>query len=82
MYAAPSLILHYILAHGYKPPQEFIDAVINSPDASSEEYYQKILAYSNGYDFWLASDCTKKKHSSLFKKYWAQLRNKIKGAES
>lgn len=82
MYAAPSLILHYILAHGYEPPQEFIDAVINSPDASSEEYYQKILAYSNGYDFWLASDCTKKKHSSLFKKYWAQLRNKIKGAES
>ena len=28
-YAAPTLITHYIEAHNYKPPQEFIDAVIN-----------------------------------------------------
>lgn len=59
MYAAPSLILHYILQHGYKPPQEFIDAVMDSEDADSEEYYQKILTYSNGYDFWLVHDRTK-----------------------
>ncbi len=58
VYAAPSLIIHYILQHHYKPPQEFIDAVIHS-DAHSKEYYQKILAYSKGYDFWLAQDCTK-----------------------
>lgn len=58
LYAAPSLIIHYILQHHYKPPQEFIDAVIYS-DAHSKEYYQKILAYSKGYDFWLAQDCTK-----------------------
>jgi hypothetical protein len=28
-YAAPILITHYIEDHNYKPPQEFIDAVIN-----------------------------------------------------
>lgn len=60
VYAAPSLIVHYILQHNYKPPQEFINAVIAS-DAHSKEYYQKILAYSNGYDFWLAQDRTKVK---------------------
>ncbi|TDD58396.1 hypothetical protein E1263_19455 [Kribbella antibiotica] len=26
-YAAPSLIIHYISAHSYLPPQEFLDAV-------------------------------------------------------
>lgn len=59
VYAAPSLIFHYILQHGYKPPQEFIDAVMDSEDVYSDEYYQKVLEYSNGCDFWLADDRTK-----------------------
>ena len=29
-YVAPVLILHYVVAHGYLPPQEFIDATIRS----------------------------------------------------
>jgi len=29
VYSAPTLIIHYIEIHNYKPPQEFIDAVIN-----------------------------------------------------
>lgn len=59
VYAAPSLIFHYILQHGYKPPQEFIDAVMESEEADSDEYYKKVLEYSNGDDFWLARDRTK-----------------------
>lgn len=58
VYAAPSLIFHYILQHGYKPPQEFIDAVMESEEADSDEYYKKVLEYSNGDDFWLARDRT------------------------
>jgi hypothetical protein len=27
-YVAPALVRHYIVAHGYLPPREFIDAVI------------------------------------------------------
>lgn len=27
VYMAPSLLLHYILDHGYRPPDEFLDAV-------------------------------------------------------
>jgi len=29
-YAAPNLIYHYVVAHGYRPPDEFIDAVLAS----------------------------------------------------
>jgi hypothetical protein len=29
-YVAPILILHYVVAHGYLPPQEFVDAAINT----------------------------------------------------
>ncbi|MEU3075515.1 hypothetical protein [Streptomyces laurentii] len=27
-YAAPDLITHYVAAHGYRPPQVFVDAVL------------------------------------------------------
>jgi hypothetical protein len=29
-YVAPVLILHYVVAHGYQPPQEFVDAAIHA----------------------------------------------------
>jgi len=28
MYAAPTMIIHYVTAHGYLPPPEFIEAVL------------------------------------------------------
>jgi len=31
IYAAPNLIYHYVAAHKYLPPQEFIDAVMTCP---------------------------------------------------
>jgi hypothetical protein len=27
IYAAPSLVIHYIEAHGYKPPDAFVEAL-------------------------------------------------------
>jgi len=33
LYSAPTLILHYIATHGYRPPPQFIDAVLGAiPD--------------------------------------------------
>jgi hypothetical protein len=29
-YVAPVLILHYVIAHGYLPPREFVDAAIHA----------------------------------------------------
>jgi hypothetical protein len=37
VYAAPNLIFHYIAAHNYKPPQEFLSALLEGvcpPDAA------------------------------------------------
>ena len=28
VYAAPELVYHYVMAHGYRPPEEFIAAVM------------------------------------------------------
>jgi hypothetical protein len=36
VYAAPALIHHYVEAHGYKPPEEFVQAVLRSSEAKLE----------------------------------------------
>ncbi|MCZ8117330.1 MAG: hypothetical protein O9295_04475 [Microcystis sp. LE18-22.4A] len=38
IYAAPTLIYHYVVEHQYKPPDEFIEAVVTGPSPESEEY--------------------------------------------
>ncbi len=43
IYAAPTLIFHYVTVHNYKPPDEFVEAVLNGPGPGSEEH-QAILA--------------------------------------
>lgn len=43
LYVAPSLIAHYILAHGYAPPQEFCDAVLRCPPMGSEAYFHSVV---------------------------------------
>ncbi len=37
-YAAPVMVYHYVKEHGYQPPEEFIQAVMQSPLPDSEEY--------------------------------------------
>nr|WSX47888.1 hypothetical protein OG409_02335 [Streptomyces sp. NBC_00974] len=36
MFAAPDLILHYVIEHGYLPPETFVDAVLAYDDAWAE----------------------------------------------
>jgi len=43
IYVAPELIVHYIAAHRYKPPQVFVDAVIACPEMNSMAYKKAIL---------------------------------------
>lgn len=56
-YAFPSLAFHYILEHHYRPPQEFIDAVLGQ-DCDEQSYYNRLLEYNDGYDFWFTEDRT------------------------
>jgi hypothetical protein len=38
IYAAPTLIYHYVTAHNYRPPDEFIAAVLTGPAPGSPEH--------------------------------------------
>jgi hypothetical protein len=42
LYAAPSMIAHYILAHNYAPPVQFCNAVLRCRPMSSPEYFAAI----------------------------------------
>lgn len=44
IYAAPTLIYHYVVAHGYRPPEPFIEAVCRGPAAGSAEHRALIRA--------------------------------------
>lgn len=38
IYAAPTLIYHYVVEHQYKPPDAFIEAVLTGPAPESEAF--------------------------------------------
>ena len=44
LYVAPSLIAHYVDAHEYRPPDEFVDAVNQCPPMRSMEYLRRLKA--------------------------------------
>jgi hypothetical protein len=43
IYVCPELITHYINAHSYLPPREFVEAVYLCPPMRSMEYLKKML---------------------------------------
>jgi len=47
VYVAPAMILHYIEAHQYKPPDEFIAAVLKCPDQGSPAYLKQMDHFPN-----------------------------------
>lgn len=42
IYRAPNLIYHYMSEHHYKPPDEFIDAVLHGPKPPDPAYFQQL----------------------------------------
>lgn len=42
VFAAPTMIVHYIKAHGYVPPQSFIDAVMETEKLGGDKYEASI----------------------------------------
>ena len=45
LYVAPEMILHYVEQHSYLPPQEFIDAVLQSPIPGTPEYTNAVAHF-------------------------------------
>ncbi len=44
IYAAPTLIYHYVSVHHYSPPEEFVRALNEGPRPPSQEYFDKLSA--------------------------------------
>ena len=42
IYVAPELIAHYIDAHEYRPPDEFVESVLKCPRMSTKEYFKAL----------------------------------------
>jgi hypothetical protein len=42
IYAAPTLIYHYVAVHHYRPPEEVVQALLEGPSPSSEEYFERL----------------------------------------
>src|SRR5262245_35516631 len=43
IYACPSLIMHYVDAHEYQPPERFVSAVLACPTVCSETYFRRLM---------------------------------------
>jgi hypothetical protein len=46
LYVAPELVVHYIEAHQYRPPDEFIAAVLACPEQGTAEYLRLVGQHS------------------------------------
>jgi hypothetical protein len=44
IYVCPEMILHYIAAHHYRPPDPFLDAVAKCPGTRTMDYKKLLLA--------------------------------------
>lgn len=38
LFIFPEMIIHYVQQHGYRPPAEFVDAILATPLPDTEEY--------------------------------------------
>ena len=41
-YAAPNLVFHYVVAHGYRPPSAFVDALVAGPGPDDATYFDQL----------------------------------------
>ncbi len=48
IFAAPTLIYHYVTAHGYRPPDVFVQAVLHGPQPGSAEHRALVRTLRGG----------------------------------
>ncbi len=45
LYVCPELIAHYVRAHGYRPPSQFLDALAAAPLPGGPEYLRAVARF-------------------------------------
>jgi hypothetical protein len=74
VYAAPVGIVHYMEAHSYLPPTEFIEAALRCPDVGSEDYFQALRRANNGNEPPLKSIASYSSELEQWKAKWRSIR--------
>lgn len=69
VFAAPNLILHYVCDHGYKPPDEFIQAVLRGPRPTSNKYARQLLEHTPDTS-WLYDESIARIGIGRLKQFW------------
>lgn len=54
VYAAPTLVIHYIAKHRYRPPEAFIRAVLDTPAPPDPSYIARLESWGADYVNWSA----------------------------
>jgi hypothetical protein len=72
VYIAPEMILHYVRSHGYRPPQEFVEAVPTCPAQDSSEFVALIERFQAPFDprFFDRNAWAKREQSVFGKSLW------------
>lgn len=52
IYAAPNLIYHYVTAHHYRPPDEFVQAVLEGVQPDTPDYENLLRRYDWYEEYW------------------------------
>lgn len=64
VYAVPNTILYSIDVHNYRPPQEFIDAVMNGYSVESADYVEYVKRYTQS-SFWSESEADREQRTTI-----------------
>ena len=51
VYVAPAMIVHYMADHAYRPPAEFSEAVLASPEPLTDAYYAALRRFVDVFSF-------------------------------
>ncbi|MBL8677792.1 MAG: hypothetical protein JNK05_01405 [Myxococcales bacterium] len=49
VYAAPTLVWHYVEAHSYAPPDEFVAALLDGVAPGSPAFIERVCEYDSGF---------------------------------
>jgi hypothetical protein len=52
LFVCPEMVAHYVVAHAYLPPQEFVEAVMSAPLPGTTEYAEAVATFAGGADTW------------------------------
>jgi hypothetical protein len=74
VYVAPGGIVHYVEAHSYLPPADFMEAVLRCPDLQSDDYGDALFAANGNNAPPLKSLKTHDREMSEWKLKWNRLR--------